>query len=341
MSMSTKAERYEGIDGLKAYAIIGIALMHVLANGEYELGGFVFDRMIPAFTNLVFLFMMVSGFGMCCGYYQKIVDRKISMEEFYSKRYIKIWPYFALLCALDFVISPSKNSMYEVFANLTLCQGLLPNANISVIGVSWTLAVIFVFYMLFPFFCFLLENKKKAWIVAVAALIFNFVSSNYFNAERKNIVYDAIYFIAGGLIFLYRKELADFASKHKVIAGAILLVATVAYFVLGSSTVTMLFFCVAALVYTIGCKVGGMANPVAKFLGGICFEVYLCHMVVYRLLEKLHLVHLFGNGLLAYIFTAVAVVCGSVVFSVCAKWFLNKIESILKEKVNNRRVNHV
>ena len=26
--------RYEGIDGLKAYAIIGIALMHVLANGE-------------------------------------------------------------------------------------------------------------------------------------------------------------------------------------------------------------------------------------------------------------------------------------------------------------------
>lgn len=333
--MSTKAERYEGIDGLKAYAIIGIALMHVLANGEYELGGFVFDRMIPAFTNLVFLFMMVSGFGMCCGYYQKIVDRKISMEEFYSKRYIKIWPYFALLCALDFVISPSKNSMYEVFANLTLCQGLLPNANISVIGVSWTLAVIFVFYMLFPFFCFLLENKKKAWIVAVAALIFNFVSSNYFNAERKNIVYDAIYFIAGGLIFLYRKELADFASKHKVIAGAILLVATVAYFVLGSSTVTMLFFCVTALVYTIGCKVGGMANPVAKFLGGICFEVYLCHMVVYRLLEKLHLVHLFGNGLLAYIFTAVAVVCGSVVFSVCAKWFLNKIESILKEKVNN------
>ena len=33
--MATKADRYEGIDGLKAYAIIGIALMHVLANGEY------------------------------------------------------------------------------------------------------------------------------------------------------------------------------------------------------------------------------------------------------------------------------------------------------------------
>lgn len=340
--MATKAVRYEGIDGLKAYAIIGIALMHVLANGEYGLGGFVFERLIPSFTNLVFLFMMVSGFGMCCGYYQKVIDQEIRAEDFYKKRYTKIWPYFALLCALDFVISPSKESLFEVFANLTLCQGLLPNANISVIGVSWTLAVIFVFYMLFPFFCFLLGDKKRAWGVAVIAFVFNFVSSNYFNAGRKNIVYDAVYFIAGGIIFLYRKELAEFASKHKVIACAILLIATVTYFALGSSTLTMLFFCVAALVYTIGCNRGGiMVNPVAKFLSGICFEIYLCHMVIYHVLEKLHLVHLFGNGLLAYIFTAVAVICGSVVFSVCAKWFLNKIESIVKEGINNRRVNHV
>lgn len=334
-------ERYEGIDGLKAYAIIGIALMHVLANGEYGIGGFVFERLIPSFTNLVFLFMMVSGFGMCCGYYQKIIDQRISVEDFYKKRYIKIWPYFALLCALDFVISPSRESLFEVFANLTLCQGLLPDANISVIGVSWTLAVIFVFYMLFPFFCFLIENKKRAWNVAVVALVFNWLCSNYFKAGRTNIIYDAIYFIAGGLIFLYRKELAEFASKHKVIAGAILLISTVAYFALGGNTLTMLFFCVAALVYTLGCKGGVLVNPVAKFLGGISFEIYLCHMVIYRVLEKLHLVHLFGNGLLAYTFTAVAVICGSVVFSVCAKRFLNKIETFLKKRVNNRRVNHV
>lgn len=250
-------------------------------------------------------------------------------------------PLLALLCALDFVISPSKNSLYEVFANLTLCQGLLPNANISVIGVSWTLAVIFVFYMLFPFFCFLLGNKKRAWGVAVAALVFNYLCDSYFNAGRTNIVYDVIYFIAGGLIFLYRKELAEFAQKHKLIAGAILLVATVAYFALGSSTLTMLFFCVTALVYTLGCNRGVLVSPVAKFLGGICFEIYLCHMVIYRVLEKLHLIHLFGNDLLAYIFTSVAVICGSVVFSICAKWFLNKIETLLKEIVNNRRVNHV
>ena len=227
--------------------------------------------------------------------------------------------------------------------------------HIEVIGVSWTLAVIFVFYMLFPFFCFLIGNKKRAWGVVVTALVFNRLCEIYFFdgnhivdslsvgfTPRLNIVYDAIYFIAGGLIFLYRKELAAFASKYKVIAGAILLIATVAYFAIGSSTLTMLFFCVTALIYTIGCnRVGVLVNPIAKFLGGICFEIYLCHMVIYRMLEKLHLVHLFKNDLLAYIFTAIAVICGSVVFSVCAKWFLNKIEAFIKEKLNNRRVNRV
>ena len=119
--------------------------------------------------------------------------------------------------------------------------------NISVIGVSWTLAVIFVFYLLFPFFCFLLENKKRAWLAFVCAAIYSFVCSAYFFDEshiadgvavnfsaRTNILYCAVYFIAGGLIFLYRKELAEFASKHKVIAGVVLLIATAAYFALGS-----------------------------------------------------------------------------------------------------------
>ena len=255
-------ERYEGIDGLKAYAILGIVLMHILSNGNFGLNGLVFQKLIPSFTNLVFLFMMVSDFGMCCGYYQKFKDQKIGVGEFYIKRYSKIWPYFALLCVLDFVMSPSKSALYEVFANLTLCQGLLPNMNISVIGVSWTLAVIFVFYLLFPFFCFLLENKKRAWLVFICAVIYNFMCSTYFfdeshiadRAARTNILYCAVYFIAGGLIFLYRKELAEFASKYRVFAGAILLIATVAYFAVGGNTLTMLFFCVAALVYTLGCR---------------------------------------------------------------------------------------
>ena len=77
---------------------------------------------------------------------------------------------------------------------------------------------------------------------------------------------------------------------------------------------------------------GVLVNPVAKFLGGISFEIYLCHMVIYRVFEKLHLIHIFENDLLSYIFTSIGVICGSVIFSICAKLLLNKIEIYLKER---------
>ena len=150
---------YNAIDGLRAFSSVGIVLMHVLANGSYGLKGFVFEQLIPSFTNLVFLFMIVSSFSVCCGYFDKIIRNQISPGDFYGKRYARIWPFFALLCILDFMISPSPNALYEVFANLTLCFGLLPNADISVIGVGWFLGLVFVFYLVFPFFCYLISNK--------------------------------------------------------------------------------------------------------------------------------------------------------------------------------------
>ena len=84
------------------------------------------------------------------------------------------------------------------------------------------------------------------------------------------------YFIAGGLVFLYRKELVEFSSKHKVIAGAILLIATVVYFAVGGYTLMMLLFCVAALIYTIGCN-RGISQSIVKFLGGISRDLPVPH----------------------------------------------------------------
>lgn len=71
MSELTQQQRYGAIDGLRAFSTIGIVLMHVRSNGGYVLSGFVGERLIPSFTDLVFLFMIISGFSVCCGYYSK------------------------------------------------------------------------------------------------------------------------------------------------------------------------------------------------------------------------------------------------------------------------------
>ena len=92
-----KKEHYGAIDGLRTIACIGIVLMHMAANNSYSISGFIYDSMIPSFTNFVFLFMTVSAFGMCCGYYERIINNKISFNDFYGKRFKKILPFLDCL----------------------------------------------------------------------------------------------------------------------------------------------------------------------------------------------------------------------------------------------------
>lgn len=330
-------KRYDAIDGLRAFSAIGIVIMHVLANGKYELSGFVFSSIIPSFTNLVFLFMVISGFAMCCGYYDKIINNELSVGQFYGKRFIKVWPFFALLCLIDLAISPSVNSLYEVFANLTLCFGLLPNANISVIGVGWFLGLVFVFYLIFPFFCYLLSNKKRAWFSFLVALAFNLFCSEYFQIGRSNIMYSAVFFLAGGLIFIYRDKLQMIADKFRWLVLTVGLALTVLYYVVGVNVPIMLAIFAVFLIYAIGSKKRKILNNrVTGFLSGISMEIYLCHMVIFRIIEKVGLTHLFGAGVMSYIATCIGTILGAILFSFIAQKALNflikKSTSILSKR---------
>jgi len=76
-------KHYYGIDWLRVIACVGIVLMHMKANNSYELSGFVAQRMIPSFTDFTFLFMTVSAFGMCVGYFEKVKAGKVNWVDFY------------------------------------------------------------------------------------------------------------------------------------------------------------------------------------------------------------------------------------------------------------------
>lgn len=337
-NISNQKVHYGALDGLRAYSAIGVAMMHILSNGQYRIKGFVFNSFIASLGNLVFLFMMISAFSMCCGYYKRITSQQISIEKFYSRRYQKMWPFFAILCLIDIIISPSKSAIYELFANLTLCFGLLPNANISVIGIGWFLGLIFVFYMIFPFFCFLISNKKRAWMAMVISMIFNVLCRIYFFDKnhmldhfdvRTNIIYSSMFFMAGGIIYLYKEQLLKIVSKYRISVILLALLFTIGYFYEGNAEpfIMLLLFAIF-LIYSIGSleKQGKiLENKFTKFIGNISLEIYLCHMVFYRLIEKLHLTHLLGNEIFSYILTVIMTLCCAVVFSCGIKYFLNKV----------------
>lgn len=324
------------MDGIRAYACIGIVLMHILANGNFGLTGFVFDRLIPSFTNFTLFFMLLSAFSMCCGYYERFVDGTISIEQFYKRRYQRIWPFFALLCTAEMLLDHNLNSFYEWFADLTLAFGFIPNHEIKIVGVGWFLGTIFVFYMIFPFFVFLMKERKRAWFVMAVCFFLHILCIVRFEGanDRGNIIYSSVFFVAGGLIYLYRSELKNLNKVWKCVAGIMAVVVLVVYYLPTSSSLsTIILLLLFALFTIIGIYAEGgiskilLQNKVARFLGGVSMEIYLCHMFVYRFFEKLNLLHLTGNEMVNYCLIAVATITGAITVAFCWRKLQKRIQA--------------
>ena len=151
--------KYESLNGLRALAAIGIVLMHVRANIDIEVdGNFIYSHVIPVMSDFVFLFMMVSAFSLCCGYYERFKSGTVSLNDFYKRRYSRILPFFSILVLLACLIphNPNKTAIARAVTNilgssglsqfaettieglteLTLGYGLLPNPSMSVMGVG-------------------------------------------------------------------------------------------------------------------------------------------------------------------------------------------------------------
>lgn len=327
-----KPLRYDNLDGVRAYAAIGILLMHVLGNGGYALGGFVFGKLIPSFTDLVFLFMAVSCFSMCCGYYEKVISGSLDLGKFYTKRFVKVWPFFAVMCLADFAMSPGMDTLYQLLADLTLCFGLIPNADITVIGVGWFLGLVFVFYFMFPFICSMLSSKRRAWISFFVGLLLSGLCVLYFGAKRNSFAYSGVFFLAGGMLYLYREPLRRFVDRLYWLAALLAAGSLVAYYWAGSILPTQLAAAVLLLLLAMGKKNVIMSNPVTKKLGSISMEIYLCHMMVYRVLEKLKLHHIFGPSLLSYVVTAVVTLVGAVALSMIVNQLLAAMGGLFSKK---------
>lgn len=322
-------ENYSSLDGLRAYAAVGIVLMHVMANLEIKPSvNVITDKVIPWFTDFTLLFMVVSAFSMCCGYYERVKNGEITPAKFYAKRYHRIWSFFALMVAIAFLMEPSVSTFCQAFADLTMCFNLIPNANIEVIGVGWFLGTVFTFYMLFPFFTFLLDNKKRAWVSFGLVLIFCGITMYQFGEghfDRVCIIDSAPFFVVGGLVYLYRKNIKAFVSAHIWLALLLCCLLT-----LGKFWVTSEYLGVGAnllvfaswLMFAIGSDTLLLRNGGAKYLSGISMEIYLCHMMFFRVTSMLHLEKFISQNDVLYVVTCVATLAGAICFSHVVKYYV-------------------
>lgn len=340
--MNKDVKKYNGIDGLRAIAAIGIIIMHVAANANYNINSYAYTKIIPMFGLFTFLFMVISAFCLCCGYYDKLKNNKITLNEFYKKRYARIVPFFAIIVLLEVIYQHSIGAVYEGFIDLTLSFSFLPNPEISVIGVGWTLGVIFAFYMLFPFFVFLFDNKKRGIIVTIISILITVACINYFFTDqfvmgnftaKHNFLYCFMFFAGGGLLFLYKDKFTE-AKKIYRIPILILCASLSIFFALYITNIKeyrilyLLPLFASYLIYVISFDSKILSNKITSFISKYSMEVYLCHMVVFRIVEKIGLLYIFGKGLVSYIISSIVVIIVSFIIAIIFRYFYDKISNL-------------
>lgn len=323
-----KAKHYNAIDGLKAVSIMMIVLMHVFKNGNFNLDGYFFDVIIKHLSIFVEMFFILSAFGMCCGYYEKIKNNTISIKDFYLKRYKKILPFFSIIVILDLCVSGINiKNIFEGVLNLSLTTGLLPKYTTEIVGISWALGVIFAFYILFPFFVFLMWNKKSAWCTLAFIVLLKIIGSqtdkNIVAKATNNITAWALFFVIGGIVFLYKDDLIKFFKNKKVLLVALIVIVLVAenlvyikFKMNVGVTILIILSFVLLLVYALVETINILGSKPLTFVGRYCLEIFLSHMLIFRVIEKIGLVSLIKQPIASFIIVFLLTMVFSLLFSI-------------------------
>lgn len=320
-----RREQYNSLNGLRAIAAICIVVMHVQANMPIKPDFGWVSEIIGSFSMFILLFMIISAFSMCCGYYGRVKNNQISPNDFYKKRAKRILPFFALMTVIDVILEHNISSLLEGFSNLTLFFNFF-QADIKVIGVGWFIGVICVFYMLFPCFVMLMDNKTRALATVVVSIILTSIAVNYFNIDfRGNFSLYFPFFAIGGLIYVCRKDIIKITSSHYLFTLLGCLIITCLYFAMGASDPLMkrmeqLLMFSAWTIFAISKDNIVLNNKVMNFLSGISMEIYLCHMMFFRVVQKSHVMDIWSNTNLNYIIACILTLIGACAFSYIVKY---------------------
>lgn len=158
---------------------------------------------------------------------------------------------------------------------------------------------------------------------------------------ETNILYCGIFFVFGGITYLFNGEIQSFMRKYKPIAFALSLLYTALYFfvivmrvisVSGFATtmMTAIMFWIL-LLFAISSRGKILSNPFTHFVSGLSLEIYLCHMVIFRLYEKAGIVKLCSKTTIGYIVVCLLTFVGALLFSKIAHDAIDKIRVAMRK----------
>lgn len=153
--------------------------------------------------------------------------------------------------------------------------------------------------------------------------------------DASFILYCLPYFLIGGIVYLYKDEIERFVNQFKVISLCVVLALTVGYYITPDVINSINIVVIKTLIlYTgwLGLALGYdnrlMNNKFTNYISNLSMEMYLSHMVVFRIVEKIGIMERIESPVIRYMTTYLLLVMLLVMGLTIYRKAINKLDEL-------------
>lgn len=251
-------------------------------------------QLVPEYTKYILrftsggvdMFLFLSGIGLCYS-----IEKNSSISNFYSKRFIRIYPSFAIVTAIGlFIGEKTIASMILLFTGMTYWFAPFMNVDEG----FWYVSLIILLYILFPHLYRILKhttiNHCIYMLVVVFALpyIVHFLWGNYYDYGLTRITP----FLLGAFLYVKRRKWKVYMSNLLIYSSLVIFVTLNTYSLLsegGNIDKTMIQlslqgiiapgFCLIFVLVLSHCST--VILCCLHWLGTMSLELYMVHLTLY------------------------------------------------------------
>jgi len=311
-------KRHPYIDALRGWAIIGVLLAHVSIVGSVIYPSWLYKiTYIYVAPRGVQLFFVVSAFTLCLSWYNRKKEEKHALLNFYIRRFFRIAPLFYVVLLYFLYIqnywsgNPNHFSLPNILATIFFLNGFFPAWLNNIVYGGWTIAVEMTFYLCFPLLVSYIKSIRTSLFVLLLAMILMqglrlyLNTLSLFHATFSTFTFEFFpsqlpVFLIGIVVFLCLNSpwtlLDRKVFKLSLVVFAFALFAQFLFHVplIAGHYLYGIFFGLL-LVFLTKYPTKLLVNPITTHIGKVSYSMYLSHVAILYILDRIGFIHLFST----------------------------------------------